>query len=379
MRKLALICIPVSGLLFSSCLDDRAAGALSLKPASHQVPVIPVSRQDIDMDKLYVSDIQAIKNVEIRSRIQGFLEKVHVDEGALVKKGQLLFSINDQELRADVSKAKASLNSISAEAKTAELEVARVKLLVDKKIVTATELDVAKAKQNAMQARIEEAEAALSHAQTLLSYTQIRAPYDGVIDRIPLKVGSLLEEGTLITSVSDISSVYAYFNISENEYLAHCRAKAAKGYQEENAVQLILSDGKEYELGGTIETVVSEFQENTGSIAFRARFPNPTHLLKHGATGKVRLTSELENALMLPQKAVFEIQDKNYVYVLDSTNKVRMRNFTPRARLDDYYVVETGIEEGERIVYEGIQNIREGMEVLPKLITPDSLSAQRFN
>ncbi|RYZ55865.1 MAG: efflux RND transporter periplasmic adaptor subunit [Sphingobacteriales bacterium] len=360
------------GLQLTSCTTEKKQ-----QETSGKVPVVRIKEGDIRLDRVYVSDIQAAQNVEIRSRISGFLEKIHIDEGAYVKRGQLLFTLSDDELRAEVEKARAAVNSLHADVKTAELEVEKVRLLVDKKIVSGTELEVASARLRAVRARVQEAQASLRHAQARLSYTAIRAPYNGVIDRIPLKAGSLLEEGTLITSVSDISTVFAYFNISENEYLDYLRSKRAGTAEEDAAVRLILADGREYSFEGKIETVVSEFADNTGSIAFRARFPNPQGLLKHGASGKVKLSREVEDALMLPQKAVFEIQDKNYVFVLDKSNTVRMRNFIPRARVDDYYVVESGVQEGDQIVYEGIQTIRDGMQVQPKLVQLDSL--QRKN
>lgn len=374
MGKLAFIYVPLAGLLLiSSCAADKETKTQK----AEKIPIVKVVEQDITLDKVYVSDIQAIQNVEIRSRISGFLEKIHVDEGQYVRKGQILFSLSDEEYKAEVAKAAAAVNSALADAKTTELEVEKVKMLVDKRIVSGTELEVAKAKLRATRAKVEEARATLTHAQARLSYTTIRAPYEGVVDRIPLKVGSLMEEGTLLTSVSDISSVYAYFNLSENEYLEYLRAKSKNGDAGETVVNLILADGKAYSSAGKVETVVSEFDENTGSIAFRARFPNPQLMLKHGATGKVKLTRDVEDALMLPQKAVFEIQDKNYVYVVDRSNKARMRNFIPKTRVGQYYVVESGLDEGDKVVYEGIQNIRDGMEITPRIVHMDSLSTKQ--
>lgn len=370
MRKRSYFGIPLIGLLLVSCSTEADK---TTDKGNKKIPVTTVIEKDISLDRMYVADIQAIQNVELRSRVAGFLEKIHVDEGEFIKKGQLLFTISDEELRAEVSKAQASLNSIIADAKTVELELERVKLLVNKRILSSSELDVAKAKFAAQNARIEEARAALDHARARLSYTKIYAPYDGIIDRIPLKPGSLLEEGTLITSVSDISSVFAYFNISENEYLDYLRARPKGADTTDKTVHLVLSDGKQYEFSGQVETVVSEFQENTGSIAFRARFPNPQFLLKHGATGKIKLTNNVEEALVLPQKAAFEIQDKNYVFVVDKANKVKMRNFKPKARLGDFYIIESGLQEGETVVYEGIQNIKDGMQVSPAMVSQDSL------
>lgn len=357
-----------------SCSQNKAS---ENKSPDYTVPVISIAEKDVNLDKIYVSDIQAIRNVELRSRIPGFLDKIYVDEGQTVQKGQLLFSISDEEYKAQVAQSKAALNSVIADGKTAELEMERIKLLVDKRILSATELALAQAKLRVAKAKIEEAQAALSHANTKLSYTQVRAPFDGVLDRIPLKAGSLLEEGTLLTSVSDISSVYAYFNISENEYLDYLREKQ-RHEQADKEVMLLLSDGQEYPYSGKVETVVSEFEQNTGSIAFRARFPNPSHMLKHKATGKVCLSRNVEKALVLPQKSVFEIQDRNYVYIVDSTNTVRIRSFVPKTRFEKFYVVASGLSKGEKVVYEGIQNIKEGMQVLPTVVTIDSLMAKNI-
>lgn len=361
----------IVGLTVLSCKNNTAT--VAEKPV--EVPVIAVQSRSLALEQLYVSDIKAIRNVELRSRISGFLEGMYVDEGQTVKKGQLLFKISAGEYAAEVSKAKAVLNNMKAEAKVTELECARVKQLVEKNIISQTELELAASKLNAAKAKTEEAESALKNAVNRLSYTSIIAPFDGVVDRIPLKAGSLVNEGTLITSVSDNSTMYAYFNVSENEYLDFTRGDAGSDMKEGRPACLVLADGGDYDCKGKIETVVSEFDQSTGSISFRASFPNPNHLLKHGATGKVKLATKVNQAIIIPQKASFEIQDKNYVYILDASNVIRMKSFNPSARVDQYYVVSSGLSKGDRIVYEGIQNLREGMKVIPRTVSPDSLPA----
>lgn len=333
-------------------------------------PVLRLSLTDTLLKKNYVADIEAVRNVEIRARVNGFLNKIYVDEGQHVSQGQLLFSLNDEEYRAELVRAKAALSSAMADAKGAQLEVDRVALLVNKKVIAPSELEVAKARLAAVNAKIEEASSAESNAATRLSYTSIRAPFDGYIDRIPFKAGSLISEGALLTSVSDIKEVYAYFKVSETEYLQHSRSHNKKAYPE---VHLVLADGSAYPHAGKVETIESEFEETTGSIAFRARFPNPQGLLKHGASGKVQLSNELPNTILLPQKAVFEMQDKNYVFVLDSSNQVKMKNFIPGPRLENCYIVQEGLRHGDRVVYEGVRNLREGMRIKPAPITLDSI------
>lgn len=337
------------------------------------LPVTNVLMKDTNLYREYVADIQAVQNVELRARVQGFLEKIYVDEGQEVKKGQILFKINDEEYRAELAKANANLESAIAEAKASELEVDRLKVMVDKKVISETELSVAQAKLKAVNAKIEQARWAKSNAELKLSYTSIRAPFNGIIDRIPFKVGSLIDHGTLMTTVSDISQVFVYFNVSEDEYLEYVKNTVKETGGHNKLVTLILADGSQYPYEGSVETMGGQFQASTGSISFRARFPNPNSLLKHGATGKIRLSNTLTDAIMIPQKCVFEIQDKNFVFVVDSTNQVRMRNFVPKTRLSHYYIVESGLKSGEEIVFEGIQEIRDGMHIIPKKVRLDSL------
>lgn len=354
-----------------SCNDNRTTETVN-KP---EVPVVSITSSLLELDRLYVADIQAVRNVEIRSKISGFLETRYVDEGQTVRKGQVMFKIADAEYRAELTKAKAALKSVKAEARITEVEYERTKLMVDKKILSKSELELSLSKFNAAKAKIDEAESAVDQAEHRLSYTVLCAPFDGVVDRIPLKSGSLVNEGVLITTVSDISTMHAYFNISENEYLAFNKTHDSAAIAENRVVGLLLSDGQMYNHNGKIETVVSEFNESTGSISIRASFPNPEALLKHNATGKIKLTSDKVQSLLLPQKAAFEIQDKHYVYLLGQDNVLKMKSFEPSGRYGQYYIVKSGLKQGDRIVYEGIQNLKEGMKIIPRMLASDSLSA----
>ncbi|MCC6286838.1 MAG: efflux RND transporter periplasmic adaptor subunit [Chitinophagaceae bacterium] len=327
-----------------------------------KLPVLQVNTIDTVLKHDYVTSIEAVKNVEIRARVQGFLSKIFVDEGQEVKKGTPLFQIDQHEFLNEVAKAKAGVSNAQAEAKTAEVELKRVKTLLAKAIVSPTELEMAEARLKAANAKTEEAISAQRNAETKLSYTNILSPFDGVIDRIPLKAGSLVDAGALLTTISDNHEVYAYFNISENEYLNYRRSN---GEERDNSVQLILADGSVYSQQGKIETVDGEFDEGTGSIAFRARFGNPSKLLRHGATGKVRITSQAKDALIVPQKSVFEIQDKNYVFVVGADSVVTMKTVIPQTRLSQYYIIKDGLNSGDKILYEGIQSIKEGMRIQP--------------
>lgn len=327
------------------------------------VPVMSITTRDTVLDREYIASIRAFRNVEIRSHMKGFLEQIYVDEGRWVKKGQLLFRLNDQELRAQLKEAQANQAIAEAEMRMANLEVGRVKSLVEKKVISESELALAEAKLNAAQSRVSQAKAVSDNIMIRIGYTQIKAPFDGIIDRIPMKVGSLVAEGDLLTTFSDIQQMHAYFEVSENEYLS--LSKGSKTYLDPDGtpVRLTLSDGTHYPVVGKIETMSSEFGQSTGSIAFRARFANPNYLLKHGASGKIYVTKAQNNVIMIPQTAVFEIQDKSYVYIIDKSNTARTRSFVPRARAGQNYIVQSGLEAGERIATEGVQLLKEGMPV----------------
>jgi membrane fusion protein (multidrug efflux system) len=317
---------------------------------------------DTVFSKEYVAEIQSVQNVELRARVKGFIEKIHVDEGQSVQAGQLLFTVSSQEFREELLKANAMFKSAVAESKVAEVELKTTKTLVEKNIVSATELEMAEAKSEAIQAKIDEAKSAISSAQLNLSFATIKAPFSGTINRIPNKAGSLIEEGTLLTAISNNKEVFAYFYVSEKEYLEFIKQNDLRRNKN---VSLIMADNQMHKFKGTVETTESEVDKNTGTIGFRARFPNPEQFLKHGSTGKVILSSELKDAMIIPQKSTFEIQENTYVYVVDKDNVVHMRSIVPKIRMSNLYVLESGLSVDDKIIYEGIQRVKEGDKVSP--------------
>jgi len=253
------------------------------------------------------------------------------------------------------------------------LELQSVKTLADKKIVSKTELEKAEANLDAANAKIEEARANEASVNINLSLAEIKAPFDGTINRIPFKTGSLIDEGTLLTTLSNNKEVYAYFNVSEKEYLGYTTQKENG---EKGSITLLLANGEPHKYKGTVETIEGEFDKNTGNIAFRAKFPNPDLLLKHGSSGKVQLTNDLKNALLIPQKATFEIQDKFYVFVVNANNVVKQRNIVIRQRLPHLYVIESGLSANDKIIYEGIQNVKEGDKILTNFVPQQQIISQ---
>jgi len=335
-------------------------------------PVVQLASMDTLLYKEFVAEINAVRHIEVRARIEGFLDKIHVDEGQKVKKNQALFHLNSEEFEAEMDKMNANLESAIATAKAAELELSRIKLLVEKNVISESELEVANAKFSAANARIKEAKSAHSNAAIQLSYTRLRSPFEGVIDRIPLKEGSLVTKGELLTKIFDNSSVKVYFNVSESEYLNY-QKMLVSGDEQNRMVSLTLADGTVYPHPGKIETMQGEINSSTGTIAFRASFPNPDGILKHGSTGKITLKNSVRSALLLPQKSTFEIQDRQFVYVLDNENRVQVRSFQPETRFSHFYIVRSGLQQGDRIVYEGIQNLKGGMVVNPIYYDIDSI------
>jgi membrane fusion protein, multidrug efflux system len=310
-------------------------------------------RIDTTLIKEYVSQIRSVRNIEIRAQEKGYLEQIFVDEGQSVRAGQLLFRIMPRVYEAEYKKAQ-------AEARAAEIEWNNTKILADKNVVSKNELAMAAAK-------LDQARAEMELARIHLSFTEIRAPFDGVLDRIPLKLGSLVDEGELLTTLSDNSQVFAYFNVSEPEYLEY---KSNTSNQAGKSVSLLLANNRPLSQQGRVETIEGEFDNETGNIAFRARFPNPGLLLKNGETGKVQMTVPLRNALIIPQKVTFEIQDKVYVFTVDKNGLIKSRNITVSGQLPDLYVVGSGLSGDERILVDGVQKVRDDSHIDSRFVEP---------
>lgn len=310
---------------------------------------------DTSFTKEYVTQINSIRNIELRAQERGFLQHIYVDEGQYVKEGQLLFRIMPKLYEAELLKAQ-------AEAKAADIELQNAKVLVEKNIVSKNEQAMA-------QAKLDKANAEIALAKLHLSFTEIRAPFSGVINRLPKKIGSLIDEGELLTSLSDNSQMFAYFNVSEPEYLNY-QTHAKDNKQQ---LKLRLADNSILPYAGMVETIEGEFNNETGNIAFRAKFPNPDKLLKHGETGKVLMTIPLKNALLIPQKATYEIQDKKYVFVIDKNNVVQSRNIIIQTEMPDLYVVASGLLPDDRILLEGVQKVKEDEKIKYEYQQPEEV------
>lgn len=310
-------------------------------------------RMDTTQTLNYVCQIHSIRNIELRALEEGYLEEIYVDEGQFVKKGQKMFKIMPMLYEAELKKAQ-------AEARVTEIEYQNAKSLADQNIISPNELALAEAHFN-------KAKAEVALAEVHLGFTTIKAPFDGIVNRLEAREGSLLEEGELLTSFSDNSKMWVYFNVPEAEYLDF-QTNAKKGNLAE--VNLLMANGKVFGETGKVETITGEFNNETGNIAFRATFPNPTGLLRHGETGSVLMSVPLDNSLLIPQKTTFEILDKRYVYVVGEDNVIHSRQISVLAELPHLFVVDGGLEEGDKILLEGLRLVRENQEIAYDFVQP---------
>jgi len=347
-----IVPIVVFSLLTYSCKNSG-----TFDSSKEVIPVLVLKHTEVNVPQSYVADIQAVYFVEIKPKIEGFIDAVFVDEGKRVKKGETILRLKSSEFNEDLNEAEAGHKQAVAKLKMAQYEVDRISRLVEQNIISKLRLEQALAEKEAAEFEVKQAESRVKRSNTVLSYTDISAPFEGTISRIMYKKGSLVTPNDLLTNISDISEMFAYFKLSEKDYL-----QFIKDYNSalSDSVHLILPDGSYYEHKGKIEPAGSDFERTTGSIAFRARFINPNGLLKHGISGKIELVNKMEQVLLIPQKATFEILDFIYVYTVDREGKVKARNFKPLCRLNTYYVTRD-LEQGSVIVYEGMQLVKDGM------------------
>lgn len=328
------------------------------KESAGKLVVTSPLKMDTTLVREYVCQIKSIRNIELRAQEKGYLQHIFVDEGQFVKAGQLLFKIMPRIYEAEQMKAE-------AEAQAAEIEVQNTQSLADRNVVSKNELALANA-------RLKKAKAELALAQTHLAFTEIRAPFDGIVDQLRLKQGSLVEEGELLTSLSDNSRMWVYFNVSEPEYLNYAASVKPK---EKMQVSLLLANKQLFKHTGEVETIEGEFNNETGNIAFRATFPNQEGLLRHGETGSILMKEPVKDAVIIPQIATLEILDKKYVYVVDKHDVVKLRSITIGAEMPDLYVIKEGLTGNEKILLEGLRKVKNNDKISFDYEAPRSIMA----
>ena len=372
------------GAVLASCggKDDKAAQAAAAAAMPQQYPVFAVSAQATTLNSDYPATIQGIENVDIRPKVDGFIEKIFVDEGAVVKEGQLLFTINAPQYEQQVRTAAAAISSAEADVNAAQLQVNKTKPLVDKDIISKYELESAQLTLQSRRAALAQAKAALVNAKVNLGYTKITSPVNGVVGTLPFKAGSLVSGTSAqpLTTISNTSKVYAYFSLNEKQLLDFSSTYKGKTLAEQMKnippVTLVLADGSIYAQNGKIESINGQINTSTGSASLRATFPNASSQLKNGASALVRIPQHIDNVILIPQKSTTDLQGKKFVYVLGDSAKVMN---TPievmQVTKDKFYVVTKGLKAGDKVVLEGFQSLRDNTKIKPQELKADSIYA----
>ena len=316
--------------------------------------------KDVVGTQQYVCQIHSRRHIEVRALESGYLEEIKLKEGQAVKQGELMFKILPTLYQA-------KLDAEKAEAELAQIEFNNTKKLFEQKVVSPQEVALA-------QAKLDKALAEVALAQAELNFTDVKAPFDGIIDRLYEQQGSLIEESDILTTLSDNQVMWVYFNVPEARYLEYKTGLDKNGNPVDGNLQieLVLANGNKFPQEGKIGAIEADFNNTTGNIAFRADFPNPSGLLRNGQTGTILIHRKLEDAIVIPQRATFEILDKRYAYVVDKDGVVHQRDVEVDSNaLDDIYLIKEGLDVNDKIVLEGVQQVHDGEHVEYEFIAPE--------
>ena len=377
MRNIALCIFVVLGILTACSKAEKKDDKKEMPPQPYQYIVAKTGPAE-NLSQ-YPARLEGIQNVEIRPKIDGFVEKIFVDEGSQVNKGQLLFLIRNPQYEQSVLAAQATVNSARAQVATAQMQVTKTKPLVDKKIISAYELQAAELALKSAKAALAETQAQLSNAQVNQGYTKIFSPVSGVVGTLPFKAGSYISSATSqpLTTVSNVSKIFAYFSINEKQQLEFFKHSTGATIQDKiknsPLVNLILSDGSQYDHTGKIESISGLVDPSTGSFSMRATFPNPNGLLRSGYSATIQFPNNLENVIIIPQSATYELQGKVFAYVIGTDNKVKSVEIKIEELPDGLtYAVTSGLKQGDKVVVEGIGLLKDDTQVVPKEVSLQS-------
>ncbi|HBC04281.1 MAG TPA: efflux RND transporter periplasmic adaptor subunit [Aequorivita sp.] len=353
-------------LLFSSCGDDKSAQQAQMAQQAPTLPVVSIPTKTVTAFTTYPASIEGIVNSQVNAKISGYITDVLVDEGQKVRKGQTLFRLETQTLSQDAAAARANVNA-------AQVEVDKLKPLVEKNIISNVQLETAKAK-------LQQAKSGYNSIAANIDYGNIKSPVDGYVGSINLRKGALVSPSSQVpmTTVSDISKVYAYFSMNEKEYLDFIQNAEGKDIEEKikklPKVQLLLANGSLYEEEGTIETINSQVNANTGSISFRAVFDNPSRILTNGNSGKIKIPKVYTDAVVVPQEATYEQQGSIYVYKVGEDGMATSTKIETTAEVGNLYVVASGLQKGDKIVAKGANKLRGNSKINPQEMPFDSIA-----
>lgn len=366
MKKIAIIALAMTLVACGGSKKDMPA-------ASNDFPVVKVTTTSADLSTSYPATIKGMQDIEIHPKVSGHIVRVLVDEGATVRAGQTLFQIDATQYKAQVAQCEAQIRVIKSNIATQELTLKNKEMLLDKQIISQYDYDLVVNQLKTLRAQLDQAQAALQAARDQLHFCNVTSPSAGVVGSIPYRVGSLVGPSTPqpLTTVSNISQMYVYFSMTEKQLLGiTSEGTVSQAIQAMPAVELVMADGNVYSQKGAVTAISGVIDQATGAVQMRATFDNAGHVLRSGGTGSIKMPVRAENVILIPQKATYDIQNKKFVYVVDSKNKVQSREIEVLVQNDGQnYVVSSGLKVGERIVVDGVNKLKNGMDIKP--ITPE--------
>jgi membrane fusion protein, multidrug efflux system len=332
--------------------------------SEQQIVVTTPKIEDVTITESFVCQIHSQRHIEVRTLDGGYINEILINEGQAVKKGEIMFKILPVLY-------KAKLDAESAKANVAAQKYKYTQQLADEKVVSQNEVSLQKAE-------MEEAQANANFAKAELNFTDVKAPFDGIVDRLLQREGSLVKEGDVLTTLADNSTMWVYFNVPEKYYLHYMATK--KQRETDDKIELVLANGETFPQAGKIGTIEADFNNENGNIKFRADFSNPDGLLRHGQTGTIKILRPLKNVLVIPQRATFDILDKRYVWVVDKDSIAHQTLITDKYELEDIFVIESGLKVTDKIVLEGVREVEDGAKVEYSFRTPEeALQHQKFH
>jgi len=377
-RAYILLNLAFISMIASNACSPAQQEETAAPPVNVQVFEVKTSASETELT--YPATVEGKVNVDIRAQVTGYLDQIYVKEGDYIEKGKPLFKISDQLYQQQLNSARASLHAAEANVAAALLEVNKVKPLVSANVVSSVQLQTADAAYAAAKAAADQARATVETARINLDFTLIKAPVSGFISRIPKRVGNLITQtdSQPLTTLSDISTVFAYFSMNESDYLKFVvnHKQHTDESMEHMKVKLILADGSVIDAGGTIVMASGEVSSNTAAITLKAVFPNPGNKLRTGSTAEVVLVQEEPAAMLVPLSATKDLQDKQFVYVVGDSNKLAMKPIQISGRNKNNYLLSAGVKPGDKVVLTGLDLLAEGMTINPKLITVENTTVQ---
>ena len=364
MNKFSFVFLIVLMALFQSCSEGETKN-VGMRPAP-SIPIIEIPSRTLTGYDTYPTSLEGVVSSSVRAKVSGYITQVMVDEGQAVKKGQSLFKLETQSLNADAAAAKANVEA-------AKVDVDKLKPLVEKGIIGGVQLKTAEARYN-------QAMATYNSISANIAYATIKSPVSGHVGAIPYREGALVSPSDPLTTVSQVDNVFAFFSMNEKEYLNMLQVTKGETLDDKlknmAEVELELVNGQIYSLKGKIKTVTGQVNPTTGTVSFRATFPNPNRLLAHGNSGRIRIPKTYDNKPIIPEASIYEQQGKTYVYKVGADSVVTEALIEIGAKVGPLLVVDEGIEEGDKIVYQGIDKLRDQMKIAPRLVPFDSVAGK---